>query len=165
MLAYDQFKSPQGWMFLTATPNGLAGVYFQGQKHFPERQGWQRDARHPVLRQAKRELSEYFAGKRTRFSVALDPQGTPFQRSVWRQIAKVGFGRTLSYGELARRAGHPGSARAAGAATGRNPIGVIVPCHRIMGADGSLTGYAGGLARKRALLALERPAQTGRQSV
>jgi methylated-DNA-[protein]-cysteine S-methyltransferase len=165
MLAYDEFKSPQGQMILTATPKGLAGVYFKGQKHFPEKRGWQRDARHPVLRQAKRELAEYFAGRRTHFSVALDPQGTPFQRSVWRQIAKVRFGRTLSYGELARRAGHPGSARAAGAATGRNPIGVIVPCHRIMGADGSLTGYAGGLARKRALLALEGAPQTGRQSV
>jgi len=155
MLAYDEFRSPQGRMILTATRKGLAGVYFEGQKHFPEKRGWQRDARHPVLRQAKQELSEYFAGKRTRFSVALDPQGTPFQRSVWRQIAKVNFGRTLTYGEIARRAGYPGSARAAGAATGRNPIGVIVPCHRIMGADGSLTGYAGGLARKRALLALE----------
>jgi len=155
MLAYDEYKSPQGTMLITATPKGLAGVYFKGQKHFPERRDWQRDTRHPVLRQAKRELAQYFAGKRTRFSVALDPQGTGFQRSVWKQIAKVGFGKTLSYGELARRAGHPGSARAAGAATGRNPIGIIVPCHRIMGADGSLTGYAGGLARKRALLALE----------
>ena len=155
MLAYDEYRSPQGTMLITATPKGLAGVYFKGQKHFPKRREWQRDARHPVLRRAKRELAEYFAGRRTRFSVALDPQGTDFQRSVWKQIAKVGFGKTLTYGELARRAGHPGSARAAGAATGRNPLGVIVPCHRIMGANGSLTGYAGGLARKRALLRLE----------
>ena len=88
-------------------------------------------------------------------SVALDPDGTPFQRSVWKAISKVGFGDTTTYGELARHAGHAGSARAAGAATGRNPLSVIVPCHRIMGADGSLTGYAGGLPRKRALLALE----------
>jgi methylated-DNA-[protein]-cysteine S-methyltransferase len=155
MLAYDEYRSPQGTMLIAATPKGLAGVYFKGQKHFPKQRQWQRDARHPVLRQAKRELSEYFAGKRTRFSVALDPQGTDFQRSVWKQIARVEFGKTLTYGELARRAGHPGSARAAGAATGRNPLGIIVPCHRIMGADGSLTGYAGGLQRKRALLALE----------
>jgi methylated-DNA-[protein]-cysteine S-methyltransferase len=155
MLSYDAFQSPQGTMILTATPKGLAGVYFKGQKHFPKQRDWQRDPRHAVLRQAKRELAEYFAGKRTHFSVALDPQGTDFQRSVWKQIAKVGFGKTLTYGELARRAGHPGSARAAGAATGRNPIGIIVPCHRIMGSDGSLTGYAGGLGRKRALLALE----------
>ena len=155
MLAYDEYRSPQGTMLITATPKGLAGVYFKGQKHFPKRREWQRDARHPVLLRAKRELAEYFAGRRTRFSVALDPQGTDFQRSVWKQIGRVGFGKTLTYGELARRAGHPGSARAAGAATGRNPLGVIVPCHRIMGADGSLTGYAGGLHRKRALLALE----------
>jgi methylated-DNA-[protein]-cysteine S-methyltransferase len=155
MLAYDEFESPQGTMILTATAKGLAGVYFKGQKHFPKQRDWQRDPRNALLNQAKRELAEYFAGKRTHFSVALDPQGTPFQRSVWKQIAKVGFGKTLTYGELAKRAGHPGSARAAGAATGRNPLSVIVPCHRIMGSDGSLTGYAGGLGRKRALLALE----------
>ena len=155
MLSYDEFESPQGTMILTATAKGLAGVYFKGQKHLPKQRDWQRDARHPLLRQAKRELAQYFAGRRSRFSVALDPQGTPFQRSVWKQIAKVRFGKTLTYGELAKCAGHPGSARAAGAATGRNPIGVIVPCHRIMGSDGALTGYAGGLGRKRALLTLE----------
>lgn len=155
MLAYDTYESPQGTMLLTATPKGVAGVYFKGQKHFPKARDWQRDARHPVLRRAKRELSDYFAGRRKRFTVALDPQGTPFQRAVWKQIAKVGYGETITYGELARRAGRPGSARAAGAATGRNPIGIIVPCHRIMGSSGALTGYAGGLGRKRALLALE----------
>ena len=155
MLAYDEYRSPQGTMLIAATPKGLAGVYFKGQKHFPKQRQWQRDARHPVLKRAKRELAEYFAGTRTRFSVPLAPQGTDFQRSVWKQIARVEFGKTLTYGELARRAGHPGSARAAGAATGRNPLGIIVPCHRIMGANGSLTGYAGGLARKRALLRLE----------
>ena len=155
MLAYDQFDTPQGTMLVTATDKGLAGVYFKGQKHFPKKRDWQRDARHPVLRQARRELTEYFAGRRKRFDVALDPQGTVFQRSIWKAIAKVGFGKTLTYGELAQRAGHPGSARAAGAATGRNPLSIIVPCHRIMGADGSLTGYAGGLSRKRALLELE----------
>lgn len=155
MLAYDTYQSPQGSILITATPKGLAGVYFKGQKHFPKQREWRRDVRHPVLRQAKRELAEYFAGKRSRFSVALDPQGTDFQRSVWKQIARVAFGKTITYGELARRAGHPGSSRAAGAATGRNPVSIIVPCHRIMGANGALTGYAGGLHRKKALLALE----------
>jgi methylated-DNA-[protein]-cysteine S-methyltransferase len=156
MRYYDTFASPHGKMLLVATEDGLSGVYFKGQKHFPaSAKAWQRDARHAPLRQAKRELKEYFAGSRKRFDVALDPQGTPFQRAVWRAISKVSFGKTISYGELARRAGHPGSARAAGAATGRNPIGIIVPCHRIVGANGSLTGYAGGLARKRALLQLE----------
>ena len=153
---YDTFESPQGRMLLIANDEGLAGVFFNRQKHHPKRQAdWTRKSDHRVLRQTKRELAEYFAGKRKRFAVALAPEGTSFQRSVWKAISTVGFGETISYGELARRAGHPGSARAAGAATGRNPIGIIVPCHRIMGADGSLTGYAGGLDRKRALLALE----------
>jgi len=153
---YDTFKSPQGEMLLLATDDGLAGLYFKGQKYFPKQdKAWQRTPNRAVLKQAKRELAEYFAGRRRRFSIALDPEGTPFQRSVWKAIAKVAFGETTTYSELARRAGHAGSARAAGAATGRNPISVIVPCHRIMGADGSLTGYAGGLQRKRALLALE----------
>jgi methylated-DNA-[protein]-cysteine S-methyltransferase len=142
-------------MLLTATGKGLAGVYFEGQKHLPSRRGWRLDTKHPVLRQARRELKEYFAGKRARFSVRLDPQGTVFQRAIWKAIAGVGFGKTIAYGELARRAGCPGSARAAGAATGRNPISIIVPCHRIVGSTGSLTGYAGGLARKKALLELE----------
>lgn len=153
---YDFCESPYGRMLLVAGDEGLAGVYFDGQKYFPQvASQWRRDAGHAMLRQAKRELDEYFGGERKRFEVALAPSGTRFQRSVWNAIASVGFGRTISYGELANRAGCPGSARAAGAATGRNPIGIIVPCHRIVGADGSLTGYAGGLERKRALLALE----------
>ena len=157
MRYYDTFQSPQqGGMLLLANDEGLAGVFFDRQKHHPEKKAdWRKNPDHRLLRQAKRELAEYFAGKRTRFEVALAPDGTPFQRSVWKAISTVRFGDTISYGELARRAGHPGSARAAGAATGRNPISIIVPCHRIMGANGSLTGYAGGLARKRALLALE----------
>ena len=156
MRYYDSFASPQGKMLLVATDEGLAGVYFNRQKYFPEKgREWKRDPDHAPLKQAKRELREYFAGKRKRFEVALDPQGTPFQRSVWKAISSVGFGKTMTYGQLASKAGSPGSARAAGAATGRNPIGIIVPCHRIMGADGSLTGYAGGLGRKRALLVLE----------
>jgi methylated-DNA-[protein]-cysteine S-methyltransferase len=156
MLYYDTFKSPQGEMLLLATEDGLAGLYFKGQKYFPKKdKAWQRAPNHAPLKQAKRELEEYFAGRRKSFDVALDPEGTPFQRSVWKAISRVGFGKTITYGTLAAKAGRPGSARAAGAATGRNPIGIIVPCHRIMGANGSLTGYAGGLARKRALLELE----------
>ncbi len=156
MRYYDTFASPQGGMLLVANEEGLAGVYFDRQKHHPKKQAdWKKSAQHKLLQQAKRELAEYFAGKRKRFEVALAPEGTRFQRAVWQAISTVGFGETISYGELARRAGHPGSARAAGAATGRNPIGIIVPCHRIMGASGSLTGYAGGIERKRALLALE----------
>ena len=156
MRYYDLYESPYGQMLLVSGDEGLSGVYFEGQKyHRQVEPEWRRDARHAPLRQAKRELAEYFSGKRKRFSVKLAPRGTPFQRSVWKAISGVGFGRTIPYAELARRAGRPGSARAAGAATGRNPIGIIVPCHRIVGSNGSLTGYAGGLSKKRALLALE----------
>ena len=154
--SYDYYDSPHGRMLLTAEENAITSVSFIGQKYAPRVQReWQRDARHAPIRQAKRELAEYFGGRRKRFSVKLAPQGTPFQRAVWKAIAQVGFGKTIAYAELARRAGRPGSARAAGSATGRNPIGIIVPCHRIVGSNGALTGYAGGLAKKKALLALE----------
>lgn len=156
MHCYDFYDSPQGQMLLVASDGGLSGAYFAGQKYFPQiAPEWRQDARHALLRQAKLELAEYFGGERECFETMLAPEGTPFQRSVWKAIFAVGFGRTITYGELAHRAGCPGSARAAGAATGRNPISVIVPCHRIVGSSGSLTGYAGGLDRKRALLALE----------
>jgi methylated-DNA-[protein]-cysteine S-methyltransferase len=154
--SYDYYDSPHGRMLLVADEKAITSVSFIGQKYAPRVQGdWQRDARHTPIRQAKRELAEYFGGKRKRFSVRLAPKGTAFQRAVWKAIAQVAFGKTIAYAELARRAGRPRGARAAGAATGRNPIGIIVPCHRIVGSNGSLTGYAGGLAKKRALLALE----------
>ncbi len=157
MRYYDFYESPHGRMLLVASDDGLTGVYFDGQKYHPQLEaGWRHDARHAPLRQAKRELAEYFGGERKRFETALAPEGTPFQRAVWKAISTVGFGKTITYGALAQQAGAPGSARAAGAATGRNPIAIIVPCHRIVGSNGSLTGYAGGLERKRALLALER---------
>lgn len=157
MQYYDYYQSPRGRILLVADDKALTGVYFLGQKYQPSIEPeWKRDERHAPLRQAKRELQEYFNGKRTRFTIKLTLQGTPFQRAVWKAIAGVGFGKTIPYAELARRAGRPGCARAVGAATGRNPIGIIVPCHRIVGSNGTLTGYAGGLAKKRALLALER---------
>jgi methylated-DNA-[protein]-cysteine S-methyltransferase len=156
MKHYDFYDGPQGRMLLVASDRGLCGVYFDGQKHLPDIDPeWRRDPDDATLDQARRELAEYFGGGRRRFEIARAPDGTPFQHAVWNAISTVAFGETISYGELARRAGSPGSARAAGAATGRNPISVIVPCHRIVGSNGSLTGYAGGLARKRALLALE----------
>ena len=161
MKRYDYYESPCGRMLLVADGEALCGAYFVGQKHFREIDGdWRRDPRAAPLAQARRELDEYFAGKRTEFDVPLAAEGTPFQRTVWKAIAGVGFGQTISYAELARRAGRPGGARAAGAATGRNPIGVIVPCHRIVGADGSLTSYAGGIDKKIALLELEGRARS-----
>jgi methylated-DNA-[protein]-cysteine S-methyltransferase len=137
---YDLYEGPQGQMLLVADGEGLSGAYFDGQKYLPQVESdWRRDGRHAPLRQAKRELAEYFAGEREQFETALAPEGTPFQRSVWKAISTVGFGKTITYGELARRAGCPGNARAAGAATGRNPLTIIVPCHRIVGSNGSLT--------------------------
>lgn len=156
MRYYDHFKSPFGGMLLAASDAGLCGVYFDRQKHHPKRAGdWQHAPDNAHLRRARRQLAGYFAGKRRQFDLVLDPSGTDFQKAVWKAISGVPYGETISYGELARRSGFPEGARAAGAATGRNPIGIVVPCHRIVGADGSLTGYAGGLERKRALLALE----------
>jgi methylated-DNA-[protein]-cysteine S-methyltransferase len=148
-------------MLLVADDIALTGAYFTGQKYHPRiEQGWVRDARHVVLGQAKREIAEYFDGTRRHFTVKIAPRGTAFQLAVWKAITGVAFGKTIPYAELARRAGRPGSARAAGGATGRNPISIIVPCHRVIGAGGSLVGYGGGIECKRTLLDLERWEET-----
>jgi methylated-DNA-[protein]-cysteine S-methyltransferase len=153
---YDTFDSPCGPMLLVASDAGLAGVYFDRQKYLPRLgAAWRHAPAHALLQKTKKQLREYFAGDRREFDLPLDPAGTPFQRAVWKAIGRVPYGHTITYAELAKRAGHPEGPRAAGAATGRNPISVIVPCHRIVGTDGSLTGYAGGIPRKRALLKLE----------
>ena len=155
---YDRVPGPLGTMLLIARGDGLAGIHFEGERWQPAiGADWRRAPGHPLLRAAQAQLDEYFAGRRTRFDLPLAPLGTPFQRAVWAAIAAVPYGATLAYRELAARAGRPRSVRAAGAATGRNPWTIVVPCHRIVGADGALTGYAGGLERKRALLALEAP--------
>ena len=118
-----------------------------------------RDDSHPVLAEAVRQLTAYFAGDRTEFDLPLDPQGTDFQQRVWRELLRIGYGETRSYGEIAARLGHTNAAsRAVGLANGRNPIPIVIPCHRVIGADGSLTGYAGGMDRKQALLELEQDA-------
>ena len=155
----DRVPTPLGGMVLASDGDALSGAWFDGQRYQPPiGPAWQRQPDLPVLRRAAAELAEYFAGERVAFDVPLAPVGTLFQRDVWRAIAGVRYGDTIAYRELAARAGRPASVRAAGAATGRNPLSIIVPCHRIVGADGALTGYAGGLARKRALLALEHAA-------
>ena len=154
---FDFVDSPLGRMRITAVREGLTSISFDGDRYAPPQDpAWVRDPAFPALRRAAAQLTAYFAGERRVFELPLAPTGTPFQYAVWDAITAVPAGDTISYAELARRAGHPGSARAAGAATGRNPIAIVVPCHRIIGADGSLTGYAGGLDRKRALLALEQ---------
>ena len=153
---YDLVPGPLGTMLLVARGDELAGIHFEGGRHQPAiGADWRRAPDHSLLRAATGQLAEYFAGRRTRFDLPLAPTGTPFQRAVWNAIAAIPFGATIAYSELAARAGRPNGVRAAGTATGRNPWAIVVPCHRIVGSDRALTGYAGGLERKRALLALE----------
>jgi methylated-DNA-[protein]-cysteine S-methyltransferase len=111
---------------------------------------------HPVLQEAERQLAEYFAGRRTEFDLPLDPSGTPFQQKVWSALRRIPFGETRTYAEVATQIGHPGAARAVGAASGRNPLSIVAPCHRVIGTRGALTGFAGGLEVKARLLAFER---------
>ncbi|WP_137919518.1 methylated-DNA--[protein]-cysteine S-methyltransferase [Hydrogenophaga sp. 2FB] len=156
LTVFTTWKSPLGDMILAATSRGLSGVWFDGQRHGPDTSAWQRDPAHPVLRQAIEQLAGYFAGTRTRFELPLDLQaGTPFQQQVWQALLGIAPGATTSYGHLSAAIGKPAAVRALGAAVGRNPVSIVVPCHRVLGADGSLTGYAGGLDRKTALLTLE----------
>ena len=151
-----RFDSALGPITVAATHQGLAGVWFMGQSHEPEHGQWPVNAGHPVLRKAVQQLRQYFAGKRNNFDVPLDLRGgTAFQQSVWQALLAIPFGARTSYGAIGAALGKPQAMRAVGAAVGRNPVGIIVPCHRVLGADGSLTGYAGGLERKLALLKLE----------
>ena len=155
-LVCARYASPLGPMLLAASDDGLAGVWFEGQRHGPESVSWPEVPGHPVLREAVRQLQEYFAGTRTAFELPLDLcHGTPFQQSVWQALLAIPPGGTTSYAELGRKLGRPQAARAIGAAVGRNPVSIVVPCHRVLGTDGALTGYAGGLERKSALLKLE----------
>jgi methylated-DNA-[protein]-cysteine S-methyltransferase len=151
-----RYESPLGTMIVAATARGLAGVWFEGQRHMPDNARWPEQPEHPILRKAMQQLGEYFAGRRANFDLPLDLQGgTAFQRCVWDALLAIPRGGTTSYGMLSRRIGQPAAVRAVGAAVGRNPLSIVVPCHRVVGADGSLTGYAGGLERKTALLQLE----------
>ena len=148
--------SPLGAITLAATDTGLAGAWFEQQRYWPDTRGWALDADHPVLSAAARQLDDYFAGRRQHVDLPLDlSHGPVFQQAGWQALLAIPAGRTTSYGALSADMGKPAAVRAVGAAVGRNPISVIVPCHRVLGTDGSLTGYAGGLARKSALLALE----------
>ena len=150
------WQSPLGAMVVAATDRGVAGIWFEGQKHMPEHAAWPVDDSHPHIEQAIAQLRDYFAGRRTSFDLPLDMQcGTPFQQSVWRALLAIPHGATTNYGTLSRDIGAPAAARAVGAAGGRNPLSIVVPCHRVRGTGGSLTGYAGGLDRKSALLRLE----------
>jgi len=159
-IVQTRFQSPFGPMTLAATQAGLAGVWFDGQRHWPAELippiRWPAHPTHPVLVETATQLTEYFAGQRRDFDLALDLSGgTVFQQAVWRALLSIAPGQTSSYGRIGQNMGNASAVRAVGAAVGRNPISIIVPCHRVLGADGSLTGYAGGLDRKTALLKLE----------
>jgi methylated-DNA-[protein]-cysteine S-methyltransferase len=156
MIYYDYYDSPLGQILLTANEIALTGLHFVGEKYYPAvAPAWQRNADGAILNKTAAQLDQYFAGNRQSFDMTLAPQGTEFQRTVWNALTTLDFGETVSYGQLAQRIGKPKAVRAVGAANGRNPISIIVPCHRVIGASGALTGYAGGLARKDALLKLE----------
>jgi methylated-DNA-[protein]-cysteine S-methyltransferase len=154
--AQCRIATPLGPLTLAATEHGLAAALFDAQAHHPGALDAPTDPAQPHLAQAARELGAYFAGTLQRFTVALDAQGTPFQQQVWQALLGIPAGALSSYGAIAGQIGRPAAARAVGAAVGRNPIAIIVPCHRVVGAGGALTGYAAGLPRKEALLKLER---------
>ncbi len=148
--------SPWGAMTLVAHDEALVWVGFDGQKHAPDTSQWAVSTTHPVLRMAADELQQYFAGERRQFDVPVDLcRGTPFQQSVWTALRTLAPGATTSYGAIGLAIGKASAVRAVGGAVGRNPISIIVPCHRVVGANGAMTGYAGGLPRKIALLQLE----------
>jgi len=153
-ILYSTVTSPIGELLLASDGASLTGVYMQGQRHGAGRtKDWKRDD--AALEQARAQLRAYFAGELRDFELPLAAEGTPFQQRVWRALCDIPYGETISYGELARRIGQPAASRAVGLANGRNPISIVVPCHRVIGANGSLTGYGGGLERKRWLLAHE----------
>jgi methylated-DNA-[protein]-cysteine S-methyltransferase len=146
--------SPLVDVLLAATEQGLAGVWFvQGQEHMPDSSEWTTEDAHPTLAAAAQQLHDYFSGQRKSFDLPLQPAwGTPFQRAVWQALQRIPYGHTSTYGDIARAIGNPKAVRAVGAAIGQNPHTIVVPCHRVVGANGSLTGFAGGLERKKHLL-------------
>lgn len=157
--AYAYFDSPVGTLLLVADPEGLREIRFpKNGKRVPADNSWRESA--AFLREPIRQLQDYFGGRREDFDLMLAPQGTPFQRTVWKQLCRIPYGETISYGELARRIGNPNASRAVGLANGSNPIPIIIPCHRVIGSNGKLTGYGGGLPIKEKLLALEQRQMT-----
>jgi methylated-DNA-[protein]-cysteine S-methyltransferase len=155
MNAFTQIESPIGRLLLTSDGTALTGLYMEPYRKAESTEGWAQDATVPPLAEAVRQLNEYFAGSRREFDLPLRLHGTVFQTRVWHELTEIPYGQTWSYGQLARRINKPSASRAVGLANGRNPISILVPCHRVIGADGSLTGYGGGLERKRWLLAHE----------
>lgn len=169
-MIYTTFDSPIGELLATGDGRALHGLYMQqGRTATTVRGGWK--AADEPFAELRSQLAEYFAGRRGSFDLSLEMRGNPFDQRVWRALREIPYGETVSYGEIARRIGEPSASRAVGVANARNPIAVVVPCHRVIGADGSLTGYGGGLERKRLLLDLEagvlslQPASSQRRSL
>jgi methylated-DNA-[protein]-cysteine S-methyltransferase len=154
-LFYTQIESPLGPLLLAADYAGLRQILFVNGRHpaHPDPSWTENPA---IFTETIRQLHAYFAGKLEQFDLSLAPEGTPFQLDVWRRLCDIPFGETISYGELARRIGNPNASRAVGLANGSNPIPIVIPCHRVIGSNGKLTGYGGGLPIKEKLLALER---------
>jgi methylated-DNA-[protein]-cysteine S-methyltransferase len=155
-LFYKEMESPVGKLKLVASSEALVAVLWEEER--PNRvklDTMNLDPQHPILIEAERQLSEYFAGKRIQFDLPLQPDGTEFQKRVWQALRDIPFGKTKSYLDVARAVGSPDASRAVGAANGKNPLSIVVPCHRVVGANGALTGFAGGLETKATLLALE----------
>ena len=162
MIDYARIPSPLGTIVAAAAEGAIVGLWFEGQKYFPQLSAdWRENPSLPPLERCAAQLDEYFAGTRERFELPLAPHGTSYQLRIWREIGAIPFGTTVSYSELAKRAGNAAAARAAAAATGRNPVSIVIPCHRVVGATGALTGYAGGIDRKTQLLELERAKTAG----
>ncbi len=151
-----RFKSEIGTLYLVAEANTLRGVYWKQQTEHPQSTVSGRDTTSLLLLRAARQLNEYFSGRRQEFDVPTKFLGTPFQVRVWKELRKIPYGKTISYRELARRVRSPAAFRAVGSANGKNPLSILVPCHRVIAADGTLGGYAGGLSMKKKLLHLER---------
>jgi methylated-DNA-[protein]-cysteine S-methyltransferase len=154
MILYRHLDSPVGTLTVAATDAGLHAIEFPRNRHPADRQGWT-EGDHALIDLAARQLDEYFAAERRVFDLPLAPRGTDFQCTVWMTLAGIGYGETISYAQLAQRVGKPTAMRAVGAANGRNPLPIVLPCHRVIGADGSLTGFGGGLPTKQFLLELE----------
>lgn len=155
MMIYAQLESPVGLLTLAANDDALCHIEFPSNRHPATRAGWS-PGNNDVLQQARQQLLEYFAGTRSSFGLPLRPRGTAFQMRVWQTLATIPYGRTWSYKQLAAACGNARAMRAVGAANGRNPLPIVLPCHRVIGADGSLTGFGGGIDCKRWLLQHER---------
>jgi len=154
-LYYSEFESPFGTTLASSDGEALCNVWFPGQKHAPDCSQWTRDDQLPLFASLRQQLAEYAEGNRQRFDLPLAPRGTEFQSQVWQALQQIAFGDHASYGALAQQLGRPSAARAVGAAVGRNPLSILIPCHRVLGSNGQLTGFASGLTMKKRLLTIE----------